>query len=166
MVAALPEVKAAIVRRDWPQGVVIAISEHEGWGYWQAGGRRVVIDAEGLVIAKGRPPAADAVTIFEIAASRPLERGDVTDRDTVVTVTQLLDDARSQQLGLVPERFEFHHDRGLVVRVAEGPDVVFGDSHNYAFKVAAWGALLNRIERERLKVSEIDLRFGRQLVLR
>ena len=34
------------------------------------------------------------------------------------------------------------------------------------FKVAAWGALLDRIEQEQLEVHEIDLRFGDQLVMR
>ena len=166
VVETLPEVKAATVRRAWPQGVVIEVTEHQGWGHWQAGGWRVVIDADGLVIPQGRPPAADAVTIFEIGASRPLEAGDVTDLDTVHVVASLLADARSQRVGITPERFEFHADRGLIVRVAGGPDVVFGDSHSYGFKVAAWGSLLDRIERERIEVAQIDLRFGRQLVLR
>ena len=35
-----------------------------------------------------------------------------------------------------------------------------------AFKVAAWGALLDRIEEQRLEVREIDLRFGRHVVMR
>ncbi len=166
VVAALPEVKAATVRRAWPQGVVITIVEHQGWGYWQAAGRRVVVDAEGLVLERGRPPAPDAVTIFEVGATAPPSAGGVMDTDTVQTVARLIADARSERLRIELERFEFRHDRGLVVRVVDGPDAVFGDSHNYEFKVAAWGALLDHIERQRLDVQEIDLRFGRQLVMR
>ena len=166
VVAALPELKAATVRRAWPQGVVIEVVEHQGWGYWQAAGRRVVVDAEGLVLERGRPPAPDAVTIFEIGAALPPQAGQVMDTDTVQTVARLIADARSERLGMALERFEFRHDRGLVVRVEDGPDAVFGDSHNYQFKVAAWGALLDRIEQQRLEVREIDLRFGRELVLR
>ena len=166
VVAALPAVKAASVRREWPKGVVVAVTEHAGWAWWQSGGQRVVIDADGVVVPTGRPPAPDAVTIHEIGATRTLEPWSATDRGAAATVAQIVADARSQRLGLVPERFEFHPDRGLVVRVAGGPDVVFGDWRNYAFKIAAWGALLDRIERERLEASEIDLRFGRQLVMR
>ena len=179
----LAAVKRATVSRDWPQGVTIRVTEHVGWGYWQSGGRRVVIDAEGLVIPAGRPPPADATTIFEVAATRSLEPadattifevaatrslepGDVVEPDTVTAVRQLIEDARSQRLGIEIQRFEFHADRGLVVRVAGGPDAIFGDWRNYAFKIAAWGALLNRIEREPIDVNEIDLRFGRQLVVR
>ena len=166
VVAALPELKAATVRRAWPQGVVIEVVEHQGWGYWQAAGRRVVVDAEGLVLERGRPPAPDAVTIFAIGSELPPQAGQVMDTDTVQTVARLIADARSERLGIALERFEFRQDRGLVVRVEDGPDAVFGDSHNYAFKVAAWGALLDRVEQQRLEVREIDLRFGRQLVLR
>ena len=162
----LPAVKRATVSRNWPQGVTISISEHVGWGYWQSGGRRVVIDSEGLVIPAGRPPPADAMTIFEVAGTRALEPWDVVEPDTVTAVRQLIEDARSQRLGIEIQRFEFHADRGLVVRVAGGPDAVFGDWRNYTFKIAAWGAVLNRIEREPIEVNEIDLRFGRQLVVR
>ena len=166
VVAALPELKGAVVRRAWPQGVVIEVVEHQGWGYWQAAGRRVVVDADGLVLERGRPPAPDAVTIFEIGVALPPQVGQTMDADTVRTVARLIADARSERLRIDLQRFEFRHDLGLVVRVEGGPDAVFGDSHNYDFKVAAWGALLDRVEQQRLEVHEIDLRFGRQLVLR
>ncbi len=162
----VPAVKSATVRREWPQAVTISVREHVGWGYWQSGGRRVVIDAAGLVLPAGRPPPADATTIFEIGESRPLEPWDYAEPDTVTAVMQLIEDARSQRLDVAIERFEYHADRGLVVRVADGPDAIFGDWRNYSFKVAAWGALLNRLEREPIEVNEIDLRFGRQLVVR
>ena len=164
--AGVPAVKHATVRREWPQGVKITVSEHIGWGYWQSGGRRVVIDAEGLVLPAGRPPPAHATTIFEIGATRGLEAWDYAEPDTITAVAQLIEDARSQRLGVAITRFEFHADRGLVVRIADGPDVIFGDWRNYSFKVAAWGALLNRLEREPIDVNEIDLRFGAQLVVR
>lgn len=164
--AALPEVKAAAVRRVWPRGVAIEVIEHQGWGYWESAGRRAVIDADGLVLEHGRPPAPDAVTIVESDGTLPPRAGDVMDADSLRAVTRLSADARSQRLGVSVRRFEFRRDRGLIVRVEDGPDAVFGDSHNYEFKVAAWGALLDRIEQEPREVREIDLRFGRYLVMR
>ena len=166
IVATLPEVKAATVERDWPQGVRIAVTEHQAWGYWESAGHRAVIDADGLVIEHGRPPAADAVTIVDVHGTLPPQTGDLVDPDSVRTVARLVEDARSRRLGVTVERFEFHHDRGLVVRVRGGPDAVFGDSHNYDFKIAAWGALLDQLAEERRVVQEIDLRFGRHLVMR
>lgn len=163
---ALPAVKAATVEREWPQSMRIAVTEHEGWGYWESAGRRVVIDADGLVIEHGRAPAPEAVTILDVTGTLQPQAGDMVDLDTVRTVTRLNADARSRRLGVTVERFEFHADRGLVVRVTGGPDAVFGDSHNYDFKIAAWGALLNELARAPRVVNEIDLRFGRHLVMR
>ena len=165
IVATLPEVKAATVERDWPHGVRIEVTEHQGWGYWESAGQRAVIDAGGLVLERGRPPGEDAVTIIDVTGTLPPQAGDSVDPDTARTVARLVADARSQRLGVSVERFEFHDDRGLVVRVAGGPDAVFGDSHNYDFKVAAWGALLNQLAEEERDVQEIDLRFGRHLVM-
>ena len=162
----LASVKTASARRIWPQGIVVELTEHQGWGYWQAAGRRMVIDEEGLVLSQARPPAPGAPTIVELGAKRPLEAGDRVDADTVQLVHRLLTDASFDRLRVTPERFEFRSDRGLTVRIVDGPDVVFGDSHAYDYKVAAWGALLDRIEAERLDVHEIDMRFGTQLVMR
>ena len=164
--AALPEVKSASVRRVWPRGVAIEVVEHQGWGYWEAAGRRVVIDGEGLVLEHGRPPPPDAVTIVESDAALPPQAGDTMDADSLRAVARLTADARSQRLDIAVRRFEFRRDRGLIVRVEDGPDAVFGDSHNYDFKVAAWGALLDGLEREGREAREIDLRFGRHLVMR
>lgn len=165
IVATLPEVKAATVERHWPRGVRITVTEHQAWGYWESAGQRATIDADGLVLEHGRPPAEDAVTIVDVHGTLPPQGGDLIDADSVQTVARLVEDARSRRLGVTVERFEFHHDRGLVVRVAGGPDAVFGDSHNYDFKVAAWGALLDQLAEEPRDVQEIDLRFGRHLVM-
>jgi hypothetical protein len=163
---ALPEVKAVSVRREWPQRAVIEVTEHQGWGYWQAGGRRVVVDETGRVLGRARPPAATAPTLLEIGATGAYEVGEMTDADTVALVARMLSDGTFDRLRVTPLRFEFRRDRGLTIVTADGPRAVFGDSQHFEFKVAAWGALLDRIEAERLDVSEIDLRFGNQLVMR
>ena len=164
-VAALPAVRSATVHRDWPRGVVIDVTEHQGWGYWQASGVRLVIDVEGNVHERARPPAADAPTIVEIGPSS--ESGVMApDPDTVLLIDRLLREHAFDRLRVTPSGFLFSRDRGLTVLIEGGPDAVLGDSSSYDFKVAAWGALLDRIEQEQLEVSEIDLRFGKHLVMR
>ena len=165
-VSALPRVSGATVHRDWPRGLIIDVTEHQGWGYWQASGSRRLIDIDGQVLVQARPPAADAPTIIEVGP--PLESGTgmAPDPDTVRLVAHLLDEGAFDLLRVRPEAFVFRRDRGLTVLVDGGPHAVFGDSHNYEFKLTAWGALLDRIEAQRLQVREIDLRFGRRLVLR
>ena len=165
-VAALPRVSAATVHRDWPRGLIIDITEHQGWGYWQTSGSRRVIDIDGQVLVQARPPAADAPTIIEVGPPPDSETGMAPDPDTVRLVARLFDEGAFDLLRVRPEAFVFRRDRGLTVLVEGGPHAVFGDSHNYEFKLTAWGALLDRIEAQRLQVREIDLRFGGRLVLR
>jgi cell division protein FtsQ len=165
-VAELPGVASVRVNRDWPRGVVIDITELQGWGYWQSSTGWAVIDAQGNVLEKARPPAPNAPTIHEAGAGRLIGPGGSIDRDTVELVARLLRDGSFLRLGIQPQRFEFDRSRGLVVRVNGGPSAVFGDSHDYEFKVAAWGATNERINAEGMQVTEIDLRFGKELVVR
>ena len=165
-VAALPGVREANVHRDWPRGVIIDITEHQAWGYWQASGVRRIIDIDGQLMERARPPADDAPTIIEVGPPADADAGMTADPDTVRLVDRLLGDGAFDLLRVTPAGFVFRRDRGLTVLVEDGPHAVFGDSHNYEFKVAAWGALLDRIEEQRLEAREIDLRFGRHVVMR
>lgn len=165
-IEALPGIASAEVTRDWPQGIRVTITEHEGWGYWQAAGRRVLVDASGLAHDLARPPASDAPTIIDIAAPEDLAAGVAIDADTVQLVARLLAEGVFETFDVAPAGYTFRRDRGLTVLFDEEPDVVFGDSTNFTFKVAAWGAAREQLAAEELVVSEIDLRFGPNLVLR
>jgi len=71
---------------------------------------------------------------------------------------------------LTPRSFIFQRDRGLTVIAEDGPDAVFGDSSNYEFKVQAFEQVLRQLQNHNNagppQVAEIDLRFGRNVVLR
>lgn len=189
-IAQLPAVKAVHVSRVWPHGVRIDIVEHQAWGYWQVGGQRLVIDADGRVLEQSRPPAADAPTILELGAPRDRQGGPVTDPDTVQLVERLRSDGTFERLQVRPTGFLFSRDRGLTVLVANGPAAVLGDSSNYDFKVGTWQVLLAEARQHPAPpapgaaaagapaaaraaapagpaaAAEIDLRFGRNVVLR
>ncbi|MDA0353125.1 MAG: FtsQ-type POTRA domain-containing protein [Chloroflexi bacterium] len=165
-IEAVPGVASASVDRAWPQGISISIQERQGWGYWQAAGRRVMVDAGGHILDLARQPAADAPTIIDIAAPADLLGGLDVDADTVGLVARLRKDGTFTELGITPSGFVFRRDRGLTVVVDDAPDAVFGDSTNYAFKVSTWSALLDQLAGGDLLVAEIDLRFGRNVVLR
>lgn len=165
-VAALPEVSSARVHRAWPRGIVIDIREHAGWGYWQRGDVRRVVDIGGRVRERARPPAENAPTIVEIGLP-PASAAELRpDPDSVLLVDRLLRDGALDAMGVRPAGFLFQRDRGLTVRVEDGPSVLFGDSQNYEFKLATWAALLEQTAEEGLAVREIDLRFGRYVVMR
>jgi hypothetical protein len=165
-IEALPGVASAIVARDWPRGISIAIEERQGWGFWQAAGRRLMVDEQGRLLTLGRPPEAGAPTIIDIAAPADLAGGVDVDADTVQLVARLIEDGAFQRLSIEPSGYIFRRDRGLTVVVDGAPDAVFGDSTNYEFKVSTWSALLDQLAAEELFVAEIDLRFGRNVVLR
>jgi len=165
-IEALPGVANATVARNWPQGIVIAVEERQGWGYWQASGQRVMVDAAGDPLVLARPPATDAPTIIDIAAPADLAGGIDVDQDTVQLVSRLLAEGAFTELNVQPSGYVFRRDRGLTVVVDDAPDAVFGDSTNYAFKVSTWSALLDQLAAEELFVAEIDLRFGPNVVLR
>ena len=185
-VAKLPAVKAAKVTRVWPRGVRIEVTEHQAWGYWQAGPQRLVIDETGRVLEQSRPPGSDAPTIVEVASVAPDAKGVSTDPDTVLLVNRLRTDGTFDRLNVKPTSYIFRRDRGLTVIVASGPAAVLGDSSNYEFKVRTWQALLDQVRagtvpavqaqaqpsgtprtgQSAAMASEIDLRFGRNVVLR
>ncbi|MEX2229325.1 MAG: cell division protein FtsQ/DivIB, partial [Dehalococcoidia bacterium] len=154
------------VTRRWPHGIAISVIEEQAWGYWQSAGRRVEIDEDGHVLERARPAAANAPTIIEIGGSIEFANH-VTDTDTVHLVAQLATDGTFERLNVRPMGFVFRRDRGLTVLVDGGPDVVFGDSSNYGFKVATWAALVRELAQDaHTPPREIDLRFGRRVVVR
>lgn len=166
LITLLPEIESATVTRRWPQGIAIQVVEHQAWGYWQAAGRRVQIDVEGHVLERARPPAPGAPTIIEIGGPTEFVNQRVTDPDSVRLVAQLQEDGTFEQLQVRPTGFVFRRDRGLTVLVEGGPDVVFGDSSNYGFKVATWAALVRELAQNPRTPREIDLRFGQRVVMR
>ena len=169
-IALLPAVKSVTVERAWPQSVHVTIEEHQAWGYWQTAGRIQVIDADGNVLRASRPAPEDAPTIIDLAPPGDLEAGGGADPDTVHLVTRLIEDRVFEEAGLTPTAWVFQPDRGLTVMAQDGPDAVFGDSSNYEFKVEAFEQVLRQLsEREATgspQVAEVDLRFGRNVVLR
>jgi len=169
-IALLPAVKSVTVERDWPRSVRITIEEHQAWGYWQTAGRVQVIDADGNVLRASRPAPDDAPTIIDLASPQDLEAGRGADTDTVHLVARLIEDRVFEGAGLRPTAWVFQRDRGLTVIAQDGPDAVFGDSSNYEFKVEAFEQVLRQLN-ERAdtgspQVAEVDLRFGRNVVLR
>ncbi len=165
-VAAVPGVRSVQVRRDWPNAVAIDIVEAQGWGFWEVAGRRVVVDEQGAMLERGRVPATQALVIYEDTTSLDAAPVVAPDPETVQLVRRLIDTGAFSILRVTPTGFTYNRERGLTVHVASGPRVIFGDAHDFDFKVATWGALLDKVESQRLAVTEIDLRYGKQVVMR
>ena len=165
-VAAVPGVRSVQVRREWPHSVAINIEEAQGWGFWEVAGHRVVVDENGAMLERGRVPASQALVIYEDAPAAGAPPALGPNAETVQLVRRLLDEGSFSVLRVVPTGFTYNRERGLTVHVAQGPRVIFGDARDFDFKVATWGALLDKVESQRLAVSEIDLRYGKHVVMR
>ncbi len=165
-VAKVPGVKSVEVRREWPHAIGISIVEHQGWGFWEVGGRRMVIDENGQALDRGRGPSSQALVIYEETTSPEAAATATPDPEAVHLVQRFLDEGTFSIVRVTPTGFTYRRDRGLTVHVASGPAAVFGDAHDFDFKVATWGALLDKVESQHLAVTEIDLRFGKHVVMR
>ncbi len=167
-VSALPGVVSVQVTRSWPHGLVATVVEHRGWGYWQGGDRRVLLDERGRLLDLARPAPLDAPTIIDVGAPGQPPLTIEVDRDAVGLVRRLQSDERLSEISPEPPLFVFRRDRGLVILVKDRPDTVFGDSTNYEFKMEAWQQLLLELTANpvSVSVSEIDLRFGANVVMR
>lgn len=165
-VRTLPSVKDVRITRDWLNTVKVEVIEHQAFAYWQSGAQRIVVDEEGRALQASRPAPHTAPTIVELGAD--ISKGAHADVDTVRLVARLLKDGTFGRVGHEPEAYLFRSDRGLTVIANGYPDVIFGDSSNYEFKVQTWIALSDRFKEEPPSdsVQEIDLRFGRNVVLR
>jgi len=159
-------VKLATVTRDWPNGIDIYIEENQGWGYWQTSNQRLTIDEHGKWLAVARQPDVGAPTIRYIASPTESISENNVDSDAVQLVERLASESIFEKLKIEPSSYVFRDDRGLTVLFDKTPDVIFGDSTNFLFKVSALSAALETLSKNNLSVAEIDLRFGRNVVLR
>lgn len=161
---AVPLVKKVSFKRQWPHGMLVIIEERRPWAFWEAQGRRHVIDDEGYVLERVLPDEG-APVIVNTDASASLEPGERVDAD-VVRLTQRLMDEAQQSLGMPVVYVEFRSEDGLTAVMEGGLRITFGDGRDFEYKMAALQALLERSTQEGESVEAVDLRFGARLSYR
>lgn len=154
----LPAVKSVSISRDLLNGAHIEIVEREPWGQWEAGGQRVVIDSDGIVLDVPPPPEALPV-IVQTDATAALTAGARVDPDVVALADELLPIAdRTVGRGIVG--MEYAKVGGLTVTFRDNLRVTFGDASDLEYKIAVLYELLQRALREERLLRSVDLRFG------
>ena len=157
----LPMVESVTIERAWPRGMRVIVQERRPWGFWEAGGRRHVIDADGFVLERVLPDEG-APVIRRSDAATDLEAGGRVDQDAV-TLTRALAEMAPQRLGLGLVAVEYA-DRDGLTAVFEGDlRVTFGEGRDLDYKMAALGALLERTRQQGVEVRTVDLRFGERI---
>jgi cell division protein FtsQ len=155
---AMPLIKEVDISHDWPFGAKITIVERRPWGYWEAGGQRVVIDGDGVVI--DLPPGPGAPVVVQNDMPVPLlEIGDQVDPNAVGVAARLAETAQ-QTLGRPLVSLEFSQSEGLVAVLDGDLRVLIGDARSYDFKLATLSAIIARADSQGETISRVDLRFG------
>ena len=160
-----PMVKSVTFERAWPRGMRIIVQERRPWGFWEASGRRYVIDEDGVVLERVLPDEG-APVIRHLDATHSPEAGDRVDSDAVALARQLVE-AAPQALGLAVVAVEYRDRDGLTAVFASGEEgdlrVTFGDGRDFDYKMAALKALLERTRQQGVEVRTVDLRFGERI---
>lgn len=160
-----PYIESAKVTRDWPDGIDITIVERSPVGVWQVGGQSFLVDEGGYVLsALVDEPPANTLPIVAIDAAVPVP-GERIDADALALVPDLMT-AVPRATGERIVSFEYSSSEGLTSITESGVRIVFGDSKDYEYKLAALGGVFNEAREQALPFSVIDLRFGESPALR
>lgn len=127
-----PVVRALEVTADFPHGVGIHVVEHHPAALVASGRSRVPVAADGSVL-RGLPVKAGALPLVKTPRALPgdhLSQGDTLDLVGVAG-------AAPAALATRVEEVERDEERGIVVTLDEGPELVFGDASRVREKWAA-----------------------------
>lgn len=146
-VESLPWVEEAQVSRDLPGGIVVRVVEREPVAIVSAGGRAVLVDRTGVVLADA-PPSSFPPYVYVIAGDVPPEPGAAfaPELETAIVVAERL---RTNPSGAV---VAVHPTPSLRLQLAGGGTVEFGDAGSLDAE-----ALDARIEAFRTVHAGVDL---------
>jgi cell division protein FtsQ len=150
-VEAYPVVKGLELSADFPNTLLIRVVEHHAAALVVAEGNRVPVAGDGTVLsglpAEGRLPTIDA--------ERPFEDGWLADR-VALRAVRVAAAAPAALRGRL-EELERRKDDGLVVRLREGPELIFGDATRMQAKWTAAARVL--ADKAAAGASYVDLRL-------
>jgi cell division protein FtsQ len=149
--AQFPVIGAVEVTADFPHGLRIEITERRPAALVSVDGVPLPVAGDGMVLKGLQPPNGLAVVRME----KPVSEGRVTDPRTLraLVVAGAAPGAFPQRI----ERISEGPERGIVVELEEGPEVVFGDADHAVEKWAAATRVL--ADPEAQGASYIDVRL-------
>jgi len=120
--AQFPVIGSIRVERDFPHGLRIAVTERRPAALVSVDGVPLPVAGDGTVLEGVQPPAGLPLLRME----RPAAEGRVTDPRTLRAL--VVAGAAPGQFPQRIERIAEGPERGIVVELKEGPEVVFGDA--------------------------------------
>src|SRR5262249_29607193 len=152
----LSGVRRATVAKHWPRRVTVTVVERSPEAVWQVGGGGYLGGGGGVGVGFCPRPPLDTLVRTDWGRS-PTPRHHV-DRDAVQLAGRLRE-MMPPSVGQRPRRFEWSQGAGLEVITDQDQRVRFGDGADIPYKLAVWRGILERANRDKTTVSEIDLRF-------
>lgn len=133
-VGELPAVQRAVVTRDWPDTLVVRVTERTGVAAVPRGEQFVVIDRAGVVFGCARPP--DGLPVVRLAEPGP---DDGSTRAALEVLGALTPQLRAELVDVTVEGLA-----RITLRLRGDRVVVWGDATRGADKARVAGALLDR----------------------
>ena len=156
----VPQVRSVSIERALPLAVVIKVEERAPYAYWSIGGRELVVDVEGVVLAAGVPSGA-APRVVEPDANRIVGPGDRVNQDALRLAGRIFEES-PRFLGQGVRELEYRPPVGLTAVFDSSLRVTFGDERAYDYKVAVLSQLLEQLAANNAPRS-VDLRFGERV---
>jgi cell division protein FtsQ len=120
--AGFPVVRSLEVRADFPSGLRVHVLEHRPVARVVSGDSKVPVAADGSLL-RGLP-VAGRLPVIDVERALPAER--LTDADVMRLVRVAA--AAPGPLRRRVEHVGHERERGIVVQLAEGPEVIFGSA--------------------------------------
>jgi cell division protein FtsQ len=158
-VRALPQVASAQVARGWPDRVVVTVAERVPVAVVDQAGRRTLADASGVLFdtVTGDPPAG----VVPLAVAHP-GPSDPATRAGLAAIVALPPAVRAGVRQVSAESGE-----DVVLHLADGTTVLWGDGGQAAAKASALAALLGQMHTGALKgAGTVDVSAPGAVVLR
>jgi cell division protein FtsQ len=158
-VAALPQVAAVEVTRDWPDSVVVTVVERVPVAVVGEPGRRSLVDADGVLFDTVTGAAPDGVVPLDVADPGP---DDPATLAGIAAVASLPVDVREQVAGAAATGPD-----DISLTLTDGTVVLWGSASESRAKAAALVGLLEQLADDSLEpASTIDVSTPDAVVLR
>ena len=153
-----------VIRRGFMQ-LTVRIEEYQPVAYWQTGTKRVAISSSGQIMEYFVPN--DNPTIIEFSPDNSSGVTPNPNHDALYALQFLKTKSTEKSFLLTDTTLLFIKEKGLIVRLSNGNQVILGDSSNLSEKLQLWEMVHHEISKSTHSTPiELDLRFKNKALIR